>query len=100
MSWYVSAHSFCASRKIVGESDQLQELVGGNVEIVAHDDLVHTSNEYGALTNEKVVSAWCLVSNEEGHFDIELICCLLRLRPESGKRHTWRAKRETFAPME
>ena len=53
----VSLHSICASRKEVGESDQLQELVGGNVEILARDDLVHTSNEYGALTDEKVVSA-------------------------------------------
>ena len=57
MSQCVSAHSFCASQKEVGESDQLQELVGGNVEMVAHSDLVHTSNGYGALTNEKVVSA-------------------------------------------
>ena len=53
----VSLHSICASRKEVGESDKLQELVGGNVEMVAREDPVHTSNEYGALTDEKVVSA-------------------------------------------
>ena len=57
MSWCVSVPSICASRKNVGESHQPQEHVGGNVEMVAHDDLVHTSNEYRALTNEKVVSA-------------------------------------------
>ena len=56
MSWCVSVHSIGAPRK-VGASHQLQELMGGNVEMVAHDDLVHTSNEYGELTNEKVVSA-------------------------------------------
>ena len=54
------------------------------------------STEHSPTRKLFLRDAWCPIERG-GHFDIELICCLLLLRPESGKKRTRGGQNETLS---